>query len=135
MKSLSFSVYPRPDTAYQAKSSTDYQLSKSNIYQRFYPRGKKVDIYAWLIFAIIGVIMGIMAFLVDVIVEKLVEWKWEFTQNLLDDGNVWGGGFLYIFISVLYSLIAALLTVYVGPGAMGSGIAELMGYFNGIHIP
>lgn len=27
------------------------------------------------------------------------------------------------------------MTIYVGPGAMGSGIAELMGYFNGTHIP
>lgn len=27
------------------------------------------------------------------------------------------------------------MTVYVGPGAMGSGIAELMGFLNGIHVP
>ena len=79
--------------------------------------------------------MGVMAFLVDVIVEKLVEWKWEFTQHLLDGGSTFWGGICYISISVLYSFTAAMLTIYVGPGAMGSGIAELMGYFNGVHIP
>jgi len=37
-------------------------------------------------------------------------------------------------ISISFGGLAAALTVYIGPGAMGSGIAELMGYFNGIKI-
>ena len=36
---------------------------------------------------------------------------------------------------MLFGGIAAMLTVYIGPGASGSGIAELMAYFNGINIP
>ena len=36
---------------------------------------------------------------------------------------------------MLFGGTAAIMTVYVGPGAMGSGIAELMGFFNGIEIP
>jgi hypothetical protein len=39
---------------------------------------------------------------------------------------------MFLFISVLFGGLAAILTVYIGPGAMGSGIAELMGYFNGV---
>ena len=31
-----------------------------------------------------------------------------------------------------YAVLASSMTVYIGPGAMGSGIAELMGYLNGI---
>lgn len=45
------------------------------------------------------------------------------------------GGVSFILISVFYSFMAVMLTVYWGPGAMGSGIAELMGYFNGTHLP
>jgi len=36
---------------------------------------------------------------------------------------------------VLLGGTAACLTVFVGPGATGSGIAELMGYFNGVNYP
>ena len=39
---------------------------------------------------------------------------------------------VFLSLSILFGGIAACLTVYVGPGAAGSGIAELMGYFNGI---
>ena len=34
-----------------------------------------------------------------------------------------------------FVLIACLLTIYVGPGANGSGIAEIMGLLNGINYP
>lgn len=54
-------------------------MTKSNVYQRFYPRGHKVNLYYWLIFGLIGVIMGFVAFIVDILVEKLIFWKWEFT--------------------------------------------------------
>lgn len=65
--------------AYQAKQSIDFSVFRSNIYQRFYPRGSRVAMYSWLLFGVIGVITGVMAFLVDVIVESLVIWKWKIT--------------------------------------------------------
>ena len=80
--------------------------------------------------------MGIIAFIVDVLVENLVFWKWEMTQSVMKgpDGSVGQAWLIFLFFSMLFGGIAAVLTVYVGPGAAGSGIAELMGYFNGIHI-
>lgn len=41
----------------------------------------------------------------------------------------------FVIISVIFGGLAALMTVYVGPGALGSGIAELMAYLNGIKYP
>ena len=32
-------------------------------------------------------------------------------------------------------LLASIMTIYWGPGANGSGIAELMGYLNGVNYP
>ena len=34
-----------------------------------------------------------------------------------------------------FVFIACLLTIYVGPGANGSGVAEIMGLLNGINYP
>jgi len=41
----------------------------------------------------------------------------------------------FVALSVLFGGIAALLTVFVGPGAVGSGTTELMAYLNGINYP
>mmetsp|Transcript_15680 Transcript_15680/g.24041 ORF Transcript_15680/g.24041 Transcript_15680/m.24041 type:complete len:159 (+) Transcript_15680:95-571(+) len=105
------------------------------MYKRFYPRGKKVAIYSWLLFAITGVATGVCAWVLDQLVEHLMFWKWEMTQGVLTNSGTASAWFVFLFFSVLYAGIAALLTVYVGPGAAGSGIAELMGYFNGIKVP
>lgn len=32
-------------------------------------------------------------------------------------------------------LAAGIMTVYYGPGAMGSGVAEMIGYMNGVNYP
>ena len=79
--------------------------------------------------------MGIVAFCVDVLEENLVFWKWRITQSLLNTKGVAVAWLMFLFLSVLFGGLSALLTVFVGPGAMGSGIAELMGYFNGVQIP
>ena len=78
--------------------------------------------------------MGIVAFLVDVIVESLVLWKWEVTQNMLKVSVAYAWA-TFLLLSMGFGGAAAALTVFIGPGAMGSGIAELMGYFNGVKIP
>ena len=79
--------------------------------------------------------MGIIAFIIDVMVESLVLWKWRMTQETMKTMGIASAWIVFLLLSVLFGGIAAVLTVYVGPGAAGSGIAELMGYFNGIHLP
>ena len=54
---------------------------------------------------------------------------------MTDDGG-WGLSItFYIGFALACSLVAALLTVYVGPGANGSGVAEIMGFLNGVNYP
>jgi len=76
--------------------------------------------------------MGIIAFIVDVLVESLVLWKWEMTQETMKSSGLTSAWLVFLSLSILFAGIASSLTVFVGPGAAGSGIAELMGYFNGI---
>ena len=38
-------------------------------------------------------------------------------------------------LSLVFGAAAAAMTVYYGPGAIGGGTAELMGYFNGVNYP
>ena len=41
----------------------------------------------------------------------------------------------YTVYGTVFVLIACLLTIYVGPGANGSGVAEIMGMLNGVNYP
>ena len=41
----------------------------------------------------------------------------------------------YVMFAVVFVLIACLMTIYIGPGANGSGVAEIMGMLNGINYP
>ncbi len=41
--------------------------------------------------------------------------------------------FYYTGFAVACALISTLLTVFVGPGANGSGVAEIMGILNGVN--
>jgi len=38
-------------------------------------------------------------------------------------------------VCAILGLMAGLMTTYYGPGASGSGVAELIGYMNGINYP
>ena len=38
-------------------------------------------------------------------------------------------------LSASFVIVACAMTIYWGPGANGSGVAELIGYFNGINYP
>jgi hypothetical protein len=53
----------------------------------------------------------------------------------MTNSGVGAAWIIFLFTSVTFAATAAGMTIYIGPGAMGSGIAELMGYFNGVHIP
>lgn len=41
----------------------------------------------------------------------------------------------YCGLAAVLGLGAGLLTVYYGPGANGSGVAEMIGYMNGVNYP
>mmetsp|Transcript_36583 Transcript_36583/g.49605 ORF Transcript_36583/g.49605 Transcript_36583/m.49605 type:complete len:127 (+) Transcript_36583:190-570(+) len=79
--------------------------------------------------------MGVIAFGIDVLVEELVLWKWEITNTLISASSIWAACLTFMCFSALLGGTAAILTVFMGPGAAGSGIAELMGYFNGVNYP
>ena len=52
---------------------------------------------------------------------------------MLTDGKMVQPYFYYVGFAVACSLVATLLTVYIGPGANGSGVAEIMGLLNGVN--
>jgi hypothetical protein len=79
--------------------------------------------------------MGIIAFIIDLIVEYMEIGKWNATQSILNTGHVGGAWMVYLLISLAFGAAAASMTAFIAPGAAGGGTAELMGYLNGINYP
>ncbi|CDW77635.1 chloride channel protein 7 [Stylonychia lemnae] len=126
----SFRIYPRPDQDYKKKDSLDIQKVTGKLYGKR-PTGNKVQAYLWILCFIIGVVMGSIAFIMDIIVVELVDLKWQSTQDIART-NVGLGWFVLILYSLCFVFIAAVISVYIAPAAIGSGVAEAMGLLNGI---
>ena len=90
--------------------------------------------YLWILCLIIGFIMGTLAFIMDILSLYLVELRWKSSEKAAAQ-NPWLGWIVLVLYSIFFMLVSALLTVYVAPGALGSGVAEAMGYLNGVHYP
>jgi len=56
--------------------SLDIEITKSRAY-RTMPWDTKIVVYNWLLFIFMGVAVGFIAFIMDVIEELLIENRWE----------------------------------------------------------
>jgi len=88
----------------------------------------------WIMCLIIGFIMGSISFLMDLIVNFLGDLRWNSTEYVARENPGLGWVVLMLF-SVLFITIAASMTMFIAPAAMGSGVAEAMGIMNGVAYP
>jgi chloride channel 7 len=76
----------------------------------------------------------------DVLEQLLVYVKDIVTQNIIDsnlasNGSQANAWLFYAFYGGGLVLISCIMTTYWGTGAMGSGVAEVIGYINGVNYP
>ena len=114
-------------------------MTKSNIWKRTLendPRDSSSSrLQLWFAYLIVGICVGTCAWLIDRIVEDFVLWKWSISQMIIDYKPMGYAMLCFLALSVLFGGVAALLTVFVGPGAQASGTTELMTYLNGVNYP
>jgi chloride channel 7 len=84
---------------------------------------------------LLGIFVGVIGFLMDFCVMMLVWIKDNNTQNFIEQDNATVAWLFYAFYSVLLVLLATIMTIYWGPGSPGSGVAEVIGYINGVNYP
>ena len=85
----------------------------------------------------IGVLVGLTASVMSNIEEHVTAFRRDTTDDIIshNDGNLVSGWLFFTGLSCGLVLSASALTIFWGPGANGSGVAELMGYMNGINYP
>jgi hypothetical protein len=131
----SFNKYPRVDNVYKTKSSYNFDMMRTKVF--FRRRGSKEEVWLWFAHFVTGVAVGTVAFFMSFCEDHLTRLKADTVQSLIDsNNNDLGWAFLfYMGFAVCCVVPACLLTIYVGPGANGSGVAEIMGLLNGINYP
>lgn len=85
-------------------------------------------------YSIVGVACGFVAFLIDFLVEAMILLKWQLSQVFMEQ-SIHISMLIFVSLSILFAAVSSSLVVYLGPGALGSGIPELMAYLNGINYP
>lgn len=96
----------------------------------------------WTIFFLIGLCTGATAFLIDISVENILEYRFNVTETLLNKGSLNTTGDDEPVAACLFDagvcgalvFIAAGLVVWVEPASAGSGIPDMKGYLNGTNI-
>lgn len=84
----------------------------------------------------IGVTTGFIAFGLNAIEEKLVIERFNAVQRFVDQAtNPLSYSLTFFIVSaVVLVALAAIMTIWFGPGASGSGIPELMSILNGVNV-
>lgn len=95
---------------------------------------KTIEGLKWVYSAIIGVVMGVIAFSVDSVIEHINEVKFSTLRSLVERGENAGAFMTYLLMCLVFATVAGSMVSYVEPLAAGSGIPELKTYLNGVHL-
>ena len=129
-------VYPRRDNIFQHKKSLNFDLIRSKIYVERV-RDQYDILWEWAAFFIIGTLTGLTAAIMSNIEETITEFRRDQSDDIIggDSDKLPLAWLFFSGLSIACVFVASCMTVFWGPGANGSGVAELIGYLNGINYP
>ncbi|XP_059572657.1 H(+)/Cl(-) exchange transporter 7 isoform X2 [Alligator mississippiensis] len=98
-----------------------------------------VEIKRWVICGMIGILTGLVACFIDIVVEKLAGLKYKVVKDNIDKFTEKGGlSFSLLLWATLNSsvvMVGSIIVAFIEPVAAGSGIPQIKCYLNGVKIP
>ncbi|XP_038275323.1 H(+)/Cl(-) exchange transporter 7 isoform X1 [Dermochelys coriacea] len=100
---------------------------------------RTVEIKRWVICAMIGILTGLVACFIDIVVEKLAGLKFRVVKDNIDKFTEKGGlSFSLLLWAILNSsvvMVGSIIVAFIEPVAAGSGIPQIKCYLNGVKVP
>ena len=121
-------INPPPLTHTHADAQPTPKLYTANRTKATASTKRWLNVRSWCTFALIGISTGLIAFVLDTCVEKLLEVKYEATVPFVEAKEYGAGYGVFISISLGFGLISTLLVNFGETVAAGSGIPEVKGY-------
>uniref|UniRef100_A0A6B2KY49 Chloride channel protein n=1 Tax=Arcella intermedia TaxID=1963864 RepID=A0A6B2KY49_9EUKA len=116
--------------SYHNPRSETYQDFLTNKYSNYYG-----TVWKWVFFFVIAVLMSVTAYVLKTVTEEIAQARIGYLSTLLEHHDTLGAFFWHIGISLGLICIASPMVIWFEPNAAGSGIPEVIGYLNGVHIP
>ncbi|XP_005459481.1 H(+)/Cl(-) exchange transporter 7 isoform X2 [Oreochromis niloticus] len=98
-----------------------------------------LEISRWVICGLIGILTGLIACFIDIMVEKLAGCKYQVIKENIEKFTEVGGLsislILWAVLNCAFVLVGGIMVAYIEPIAAGSGIPQIKCYLNGVKIP
>lgn len=99
----------------------------------FWTSSRRTTAWKWVLVVVTGVVIAFTGAFVQILTEKLTEWKFETASEMIERENWSSAFFSFILICIFLSLCAGYLCWF-EPAAAGSGIPEIKAYLNGVNL-
>lgn len=98
-----------------------------------------LEIKRWVVCGMIGILTGLVACFINIMVELLAGQKYKILKQSIDDYTIAGGLcfslLLWATLNAFFVLIGSSMVAFFEPVAAGSGIPQIKCYLNGVKIP
>ncbi|MCI4385465.1 hypothetical protein PGIGA_G00050760 [Pangasianodon gigas] len=98
-----------------------------------------LEISRWFICGLIGILTGLIACFIDVVVEKLAGVKYkvvkEDIEKFTEDGGLSVSLLLWVVLNSAFVMLGSIIVAFIEPIAAGSGIPQIKCYLNGVKMP
>ncbi|XP_040210108.1 chloride channel protein C-like isoform X2 [Rana temporaria] len=119
----------------ETHESLDYLPSHSEVYKTWLKENPhSSDWDRWLMMAFIGVVVGIVGFLMHQIIDTLFERKWELVEHYIKHEDFLTTWLIVLGISLGMVFCASNLILFLCPSGSPSALPEVIGYLNGASL-
>eukprot|EP00736_Rhodelphis_marinus_P011588 Rmarinus@m.25235 len=96
---------------------------------------KNRKLYKWVLTLLIGLATGIVAVLVQRVVQEIEDWRHDLSIDLVYEEKHWRAGLVYVVFNMLLVILASSATSIFAPWLTGSGVEDVKAYINGVRLP
>ena len=120
--------------------SLDYQISRNDLYMSQLSTLTKEELnednnQRWLLAFYVGVLTGVVAFVVHYVVDFAQDAKFEFIFGISQKNGRTVAWIVLLLLNIGITLPGTLIIMYFAPAASGSGLPFVKSYLNGVRIP